>query len=208
MIPFATLAAFAAAAILLAFAPGPDNLFVLTQSALKGRAAGLMVTLGLCTGLIVHTALVALGVAAVFQTSEAAFTALKLAGAAYLAWLAWKALSAPAETLREVAAAPLDLRRMYLRGIVMNLTNPKVAIFFLAFLPQFADPGRGPLAAQMFVLGGVFIACAWVVFSAIAVAAARLSAWLRRSPRGQLWLNRAAGVVFLGLAARLALAQR
>ena len=208
MIPSATLAAFAAAAILLAFAPGPDNLFVLTQSALKGRAAGLMVTLGLCTGLIVHTALVALGVAAVFQTSEAAFTALKLAGAAYLAWLAWKALSAPAETLGEAAAAPLDLRRMYLRGIVMNLTNPKVAIFFLAFLPQFADPARGSLAAQMFMLGGVFIACAWVVFSAIAVAADGLSAWLRRSPRGQLWLNRAAGAVFLGLAAKLAMAQR
>ena len=90
--------------------------------------------------------LVALGVAAVFQTSETAFTALKLVGAAYLAFLAWKALRAPAEPLGLANAAPLDLRRMYLRGIFMNLTNPKVAIFFLAFLPQFADPLRGPVA--------------------------------------------------------------
>lgn len=208
MIPIATLAGFAAAAVLLALAPGPDNLFVLTQSALKGRAAGLMVTLGLCTGLVAHTVLVALGVAAVFQTSEAAFTALKLVGAAYLAWLAWKALRAPAEDIAPGAAPPLDLRRMYLRGIVMNLTNPKVAIFFLAFLPQFADPARGSLAAQMLALGGVFIACAWAVFSLIALAADRLSLWLRRSARGQVLLNRAAGLVFLGLAARLALVQR
>ncbi len=208
MIPMTTLAAFAAAAVLLALAPGPDNLFVLTQSAIKGRVAGLMVTLGLCTGLIVHTSLVALGVAAVFQTSETAFTALKLVGAAYLAFLAWKALRAPAEPLGLANAAPLDLRRMYLRGIFMNLTNPKVAIFFLAFLPQFADPARGSIAAQMFVLGGVFILCAWVVFSLIAVAADTLSAWMRRSARGQVILNRVAGVVFLGLAAKLALAQR
>ena len=208
MIPMTTLAAFAAAAVLLALAPGPDNLFVLTQSAIKGRVAGLMVTLGLCTGLIVHTSLVALGVAAVFQTSETAFTALKLVGAAYLAFLAWKALRAPAEPLGLANAAPLDLRRMYLRGIFMNLTNPKVAIVFLAFLPQFADPARGSIAAQMFVLGGVFILCAWVVFSLIAVAADTLSAWMRRSARGQVILNRVAGVVFLGLAAKLALAQR
>ncbi|SBW03250.1 putative homoserine/homoserine lactone efflux protein [uncultured Alphaproteobacteria bacterium] len=208
MIPTATLVAFTAAASLLSLAPGPDNLFVLTQSALKGRVAGLMATLGLCSGLVVHTTLVAFGVAAVFQTSEVAFTALKLVGAAYLAWLAWKALRAPAEAMAGAAGQPLDLKRMYLRGILMNLTNPKVAIFFLAFLPQFADPARGALAAQMFVLGGVFIVCAWVVFSAIAVAADGLSGWMRRSPRGQVFLNRAAGVVFLGLAARLAMAQR
>lgn len=208
MIPAATLWGFAATAVLLALAPGPDNLFVLTQSALKGRVAGLMVTLGLCTGLIVHTVLVALGVAAIFQTSVLAFTALKLIGAAYLAWLGWKALRAPAEAPGRAAAEPLDLRRMYLRGIVMNLTNPKVAIFFLAFLPQFADPARGGLAAQMFVLGGVFIVCAWAVFSAIAVAAAQLSRWLRNSTRGQVFLNRAAGVVFLSLAARLAVQSR
>lgn len=208
MIATPTLMGFAAASILLALAPGPDNLFVLTQSALKGRASGLMVTLGLCSGLVVHTSAVALGVAAIFQTSEIAFTALKFVGAAYLAWLAWKALRAGAEPVGEAANGPADLRRMYLRGIAMNVTNPKVAIFFLAFLPQFADPAQGRLAAQIFLLGGVFMLCALVVFSAIALVAARLSLWLRRSERGQVVLNRIAGVVFLGLAAKLALAHR
>jgi threonine/homoserine/homoserine lactone efflux protein len=208
MIATTTLLGFAAASVLLALAPGPDNLFVLTQSALKGRVSGLMVTLGLCSGLVVHTTAVALGVAAIFQTSETAFTALKFVGAAYLAFLAWKALRAGAEPLGGAADAPVDLRKMYLRGILMNVTNPKVAIFFLAFLPQFADPAKGHLGAQIFFLGGVFMLCALAVFSAIALVADRLSAWLRRSARGQVVLNRVAGVVFLGLAAKLALAQR
>lgn len=207
MIATTTLLGFAAASVLLALVPGPDNLFVLTQSALKGRAAGLMVTLGLCTGLVVHTSAVALGVAAIFQTSEVAFVALKFVGAAYLAFLAYKALRAGAEPLGGAAGGPADLRKMYLRGILMNVTNPKVAIFFLAFLPQFANPAEGHLGAQIFLLGGVFMLCALVVFSAIALVAARLSIWLRESRRGQVVLNRVAGVVFLGLAAKLALAR-
>ncbi len=204
----ATLLAFAAASTLLALAPGPDNIFVLAQSAMKGSAAGLMVTLGLCTGLVVHTSAVALGVAALVMTSAVAFAVLKYAGAAYLAFLAWKAFRAGAEPLGAAADAPADWRRMYLRGIVMNVTNPKVAIFFLAFLPQFVSPGRGNPAAQIFLLGAVFMLCALVCFSAIALAADRLSVWLRRSERGQVILNRAAGAIFLGLAAKLALAQR
>ncbi len=208
MIATTTLLGFAAASVLLALAPGPDNLFVLTQSALKGRAAGLMVTLGLCSGLVVHTTAVALGVAAIFQTSEVAFAGLKFVGAAYLVWLAFKAFRAGAEPLGGAVDAPVDLRKMYLRGILMNVTNPKVAIFFLAFLPQFADPAQGRLGAQIFLLGGVFMLCALAVFSAIALVAGRLSLWLRRSARGQVVLNRVAGVVFLGLAAKLALAQR
>ena len=206
MIATATLLGFAAASVLLALAPGPDNLFVLTQSALKGRACGLMVTLGLCTGLVVHTSAVALGVAAIFQTSETAFAALKFVGAAYLAYLAWKAFRAGTEPPGAGARDTVDLRRMYLRGILMNVTNPKVAIFFLAFLPQFAQPERGHLAGQIFVFGGVFMLCALICFSAIALVADRLSIWLRESARGQIVLNRVAGVVFLGLAAKLALA--
>jgi threonine/homoserine/homoserine lactone efflux protein len=174
---------------------------------MKGRAAGLMVTLGLCTGLVVHTSAVALGVAALVMASAVAFAALKYAGAAYLAYLAWKAFQAGADPIA-AADAPADLRRMYCRGIVMNVTNPKVAIFFLAFLPQFVSPERGHPAAQIFLLGAVFMLCALVCFSAIVLAADRLSGWLRRSPRGQVMLNRAAGAIFLGLAAKLALAQR
>ena len=133
MLALDTLVTFFSASVLLGLAPGPDNLFVLTQSALRGRGAGLLVTLGLCTGLIAHTAAVSLGVAAVFQTSALAFTLLKLVGAGYLLWLAWQAFRAAAAALPTGRAA-LAGWALYRRGIVMNVTNPKVSIFFLAFL--------------------------------------------------------------------------
>jgi len=208
MIPLNTLAAFFAASLLLALAPGPDNLFVLTQSALQGRRAGLIVTLGLCTGLIVHTAAVALGVAAVVQTSAVAFTALKLAGAAYLLYLAFMVVRAPAIAMQNGAVAPSGVGPLYRRGIVMNVTNPKVSIFFLAFLPQFADPGRGPLSLQIMVLGGVFMLATVLIFGAVALLAGSLGGWLRRSPGAQRVMNWLAGGVFAGLALKLALTVR
>ena len=208
MIPADTLTLFFAAAVALALAPGPDNLFVLTQSALHGRLAGLLVTLGLCTGLLVHTAAVALGVAALFQTSALAFNALKLAGAAYLLYLAWGALRAGASEIEASREAPLSRRALYGRGIVMNVSNPKVAIFFLAFLPQFADPALGSLPLQIAQLGATFMLAALLVFGAIAWAAGFLGAWLKRSARAQVWLNRMAGVAFVGLALRLAFSSR
>ena len=134
-----TLATFSVVALLLCIAPGPDNLFVLAQSALYGRAAGLRITLGLCTGLIVHTAAVTLGVAAFIKATPLAFDALRLAGAAYLLYLAWQALrAAPGEPVPGTAARPRGWQ-LYRRGIIMNVTNPKVSLFFLALLPQFVD---------------------------------------------------------------------
>lgn len=202
------LVVFFAAAVALGFAPGPDNIFVLTQSALHGRLAGLVVTLGLCTGLIVHTAAVAFGVAALFAASATAFTALKLIGAAYLLYLAWQAVRAGKSALSGDAHGEPSLWQLYRRGIVMNLTNPKVAIFFLAFLPQFANPQCGPLATQLLVLGGVFILSTILVFGMVSLAAGSLGDWLKRSPRAQAVLNRIAAVVFVGLAARLVATQR
>ena len=208
----ATLALFTSASLLLAVAPGPDNIFVLTQSMVRGWRVGLIVTLGLCTGLIVHTAAVALGVAALFQASALAFNLLKFVGAAYLAWLAWGALRAPVGS--GGAAAPAaggtgySAWRMVGRGVVMNLTNPKVLVFFLAFLPQFADPARGAMGGQLMVLGLVFIVATLLVFGAIACFSGVFGSLLLRSPRAQQWLNRVAGVVFLGLAVRLATSQR
>lgn len=129
-----TLLTFLTTALLQAFVPGPDNLFVVTQAALRGRLAGLMVVLGLCTGLIVHTTAVALGVAALFQKSVLAFSFLKYAGAAYLTYLSWQAFRT--KPIRYSTIATNNVRmRFYLKGILMNLTNPKVSIFFLAFLP-------------------------------------------------------------------------
>lgn len=203
-----TLLAFFGVSVILALTPGPDNVFVLLQSAMRGRGAGLRVVLGLCTGLVVHTAAVALGLAALFAASAPAFTALKWLGAAYLAWLAWQAFRAPVGPAGATGTEPISARRMYWRGVVMNLTNPKVLVFFLAFLPQFADPERGSLVLQILCLGAVFIAATLLVFGAIAWFSGGFGAILQRSARAQRALNWLAGVVFLGLAVRLATAQR
>lgn len=213
-----TLFAFFGVAVLLALSPGPDNVFVLLQSAQRGWRVGMCVVLGLCLGLIGHTAAVALGLAAVFAASTLAFTVLKLLGAAYLAWLAWGALRAPVSQVdpdsQQAADQPLagqrrsGALRMVGRGVIMNLTNPKVLIFFLAFLPQFADPALGPLAPQIMLLGLVFMLATFLVFGAIACFSGVFGAILQRSARAQKLLNRTAGLVFLGLALRLATAQR
>ena len=199
---------FLLASALLTLAPGPDNLFVLTQSALHGRNTGIMITLGLCTGLIVHTTLVALGVAAIFMVSTTAFVALKLAGAAYLLYLAWQLLRSSTISEERRKSPALSPRQLYMRGILMNISNPKVAIFFLAFLPQFAKPEAGGMPLQLFTLGLGFIGVALVIFISIALVAGQLSGWLRASARAQATLNRAAALVFIGLALRLALSSR
>src|SRR5690606_11886639 len=139
LIPVETLSAFFFVAVLLALAPGPDNVFVLMQSALYGRTAGIRVVLGLCTGVLVHTLAVAAGLAAVFAASDLAFRLLKTAGALYLLWLAWQVLRAPTDAPPGTTVSTLGGWALYRRGVIMNLTNPKVSIFFLAFLPQFAE---------------------------------------------------------------------
>ncbi|MDE1147695.1 MAG: LysE family translocator [Azospirillaceae bacterium] len=208
MIPYETLLTFITASAVLAFVPGPDNLFVLTLSAARGWRTGVAVTLGLCSGLVVHTTAVALGVAVIFQQSQMAFTVLKAVGAAYLLYLAYKSFRAAPESLGAAKAGADRYSRLYARGIVMNVTNPKVAIFFLAFLPQFTAPERGGFVAQIFLLGAVFVAIAFVCFSSIAVLAGGLNRWLARSSGAQTVLNRVAALVFVGLAVKLATAQR
>ncbi len=208
MISIETLITFFTASILLGIAPGPDNIFVLTQSALRGRCAGIVVMLGLCTGLIVHSMAVALGVAVIFQTSAVAFSALKFIGAGYLAYLAWQAFRTPTKRIQSKPDGELNRWKLYCRGIIMNITNPKVSIFFLAFLPQFADPSRGPISLQLLLLGGLFILSTILVFGSIALLAGTLGQWLNRSDRAQKILNRVAGTVFLGLALKLATTER
>jgi threonine/homoserine/homoserine lactone efflux protein len=204
LIPIESLITFVIASALLSFAPGPDNIFVLTQSALYGKKSGVLVTLGLCTGLVVHTTAVAIGVAAIFQTSVIAFTILKIVGAAYLLYLAWQAFKASAESLEGHSSTLRSSWALYCRGIIMNITNPKVSIFFLAFLPQFASPEHGSLAPQIFFLGAVFMITALVIFSGIAMLAGALGTWLHNSPKAQVYLNRIAGTVFTVLALKLA----
>lgn len=195
-------------AVLLALSPGPDNLFVLMQSALWGRNKGFMVVLGLCTGLIGHTVAVTIGLAAVVAASPAAFTVLKVLGAAYLVYLAWGALRAGTQAGSGVKPPQQSNAVLYRRGIFMNITNPKVTLFFLAFLPQFASPARGSVALQTLGLGALFILATLLVFGAIAWFAGSIGARLNASARAQKWLNRLAGIVFLGLALRLVVSTR
>lgn len=203
LIPFDVLFLFLGASILLALAPGPDNIFVLTQSMTSGRLAGIKVTLGLCTGLLVHTALVTAGVSVIFQTSRLAFDILRYAGAAYLVFLAIQAFLASASGIEGKPAEKLSGFQLYRRGIFMNVTNPKVSIFFMAFLPQYTDPARGSIALQMMGLGFLFITATILVFGAVSLLAGTIGSWITKTPKGEIWLNRISAVVFTGLAAKL-----
>ncbi len=208
MVPVETLVTFFVASILLALAPGPDNIFVLTQSSLYGKRSGLSVMLGLCTGLVVHSFAVALGVAVIFEQSALAFSVLKLAGAGYLLYLAWQAFRASATKIQGEGNGEIRLLKLYGRGIIMNITNPKVSIFFLAFLPQFADPSRGPVWMQILILGGLFILSTILVFGGIALLAGTIGQWVNRSGSAQKIMNRVVGMVFVGLALKLATTER
>jgi threonine/homoserine/homoserine lactone efflux protein len=207
MIDSQTLFLFLSSALLLALSPGPDNLFVLAQSSQYGRWAGLVVTLGLCTGLVVHTLAVAFGLAALIRDSAPAFMALKTAGALYLLYLAWQAWHASIAS-GQVEVQALPGKALYLRGIIMNLTNPKVSLFFLAFLPQFADPRRGSMTLQFFELGLLFILATLLVFGVLSFLAGGFGERFRRSPSVLRFVNRAASVVFVALALKLAFSER
>ena len=197
-----TLISFLIAAVLLGLAPGPDNLFVLTQSALHGAKAGWLVTAGLCTGLLGHTTAVAFGVAVLFEQSAVAFTLLKLAGVLYLLSLAWLSLRSRHD---DPTAPPPRLSRakLYRRGVIMNLTNPKVSLFFLAFLPQFAKPDMGPMRQQLLLLGALFIIATIVVFGLIAALSGSIGDYLQRHSGARRTLDRLSAVVFIALAAKL-----
>ena len=198
MLPVETLGAFLAASVVMGLAPGPDILFVLTQSALYGARAGFATTCGLITGLFVHITAVSLGVAALFQSSGAAYLL-------YLAWLSFRSGTSKASLQR--AQFP-GYGTLYRRGVIMNITNPKVTLFFLAFLPQFADPARGGLTAQIIVLGALFQLATLLVFGCVSLLAGRVAGRFNSSVKGQLFLNRAAGCVFTGLAVMLLVSSR
>ena len=201
MLPIETIITFALASCLLCLAPGPDNIFVLAQSALHGRKSGLMVTSGLCTGLIVHTTAVAIGIAAIFRSSILAFNLLKFIGVGYLLYLAWKSFRAKDSSLD--SRNSIRDSRLYRRGVIMNVTNPKVSIFFLAFLPQFVSPDNGMVTLQILSLGFIFIISTFIVFGFIALMAGSLGEFFRRYPSSQSIMNKIAGTVFVGLAVKL-----
>lgn len=209
MLDLSTLLLFTSAAVVLTLAPGPDIVFLITQGVTKGRRAGFATAMGLASGCLVHTLGAALGVSVIFRTSALAFQTLKIAGVVYLLYLAWKTLRAPqTDTALATCQQPIqnEGRGLYFRGVLMNLLNPKVALFFLAFLPQFAVPERGAVWMQMVLLGVVFTAQVVVVFGSIGLFAGQVSLWLRRGPLGRAsrYMKWAVAAVYIGLALRLA----
>lgn len=199
------LLAFAPAALALNLTPGADMMFVLAQGLRGSARAGMAANLGIAAGCLVHVALAALGLAALLQAHPAAFEAVRWAGVCYLLYLAIKAWRAKAPQAALVRAAPLA--RIFRDGLVVNLLNPKVALFILAFLPQFVDPARAVMP-QFIVLGLVFCAGGLLVNGAVALFSGRLGALLLTSDRAARALNRISAGVFAALALRLAVMQR
>ena len=197
-----TIIAFVIASVVLSLVPGPDNIFVMTNSALKGWKVGFYITLGLCTGLIGHTILVAIGVSVIFQTSALAFNGLKIVGACYLAYLGWLSLKSKELTIGLNDADNIT-RSYYITGIVMNLTNPKVALFFLVFLPQFINPINGSVTIQIFILGFLFILSALCVFLSIAFLGSFLEGYLKKSSAINKNINKLAALIYFALAINL-----
>lgn len=161
------IVSFLAASVLLTLAPGPDIIYVITQSTSNGKWAGIYTALGLCTGLIVHTTLIALGVSVLIIESQTAFQLLKYAGAAYLFYLAYLSFKEKEEIVISENTVSKEKIKLYKQGILMNLLNPKVILFFLAFLPQFVIKNDIDMRIQLAALGLIFILQALIVFSSV-----------------------------------------
>ena len=197
-----TVIAFVLASVILSLVPGPDNIYVMTNSALKGWRVGFYTTLGLCTGLIGHTFLVAIGVSVIFQTSALAFNGLKIVGACYLIYLGWLSLQSKELNISGTGKDNSN-RSYYITGVIMNLTNPKVALFFLVFLPQFVNISNDSVTIQVLLLGLLFILSALCVFSSIAFLGSFLEGYLQKSSSVNKNINKLAALVYFALAINL-----
>ena len=197
-----TVIAFVLASVILSLVPGPDNIYVMTNSALKGWRVGFYTTLGLCTGLIGHTFLVAIGVSVIFQTSALAFNGLKIVGACYLIYLGWLSLQSKELNISGTGKDNSN-RSYYITGVIMNLTNPKVALFFLVFLPQFVNISNDSVTMQVILLGLLFILSALCVFSSIAFLGSFLEGYLKKSSSVNKNINKLAALVYFALAINL-----
>jgi threonine/homoserine/homoserine lactone efflux protein len=177
---FTLVMSFLGVAVLLTLMPGPDILFVIAQSISQDKKAGIATALGLCSGLIVHITAATLGVSAVIYQSALAFAVVKYAGAAYLLYLAWQSFKEKEVGFIINNHKPLGYKSLYKKGILMNLLNPKVSLFFLALLPQFVNKSMGHITLQMFILGVVFLIQALVIFIAVSVFSEKLRHFLSK----------------------------
>jgi threonine/homoserine/homoserine lactone efflux protein len=209
MLNLTQLLPFLAAALALNLTPGADMTYVVARSATQGRAAGIAASLGVSAGSLVHSVLAALGVSALLQHSETAFLVVKYVGAAYLLYLAWKALRTGNQAMAmDRTLARTSLWRVFGEGALTNLLNPKVALFILAFLPQFVDPAHGNPAIQILLLGAIFNLGGTSVNAIVAWSASAAARALGNSAGFGRRLNRISALVFVGLAVRLALTER
>jgi threonine/homoserine/homoserine lactone efflux protein len=196
----ANLGLFISAALVLLLIPGPAVLYIVARSVEQGRLAGFVSELGIHTATLVHVIAAALGLSAIIASSALAFSVVKYAGAAYLAWLGLKKIFARIEAPEvNVTVHRHGYARLYRDGFIVNLFNPKIALFFLAFLPQFVEMSRGAVATQIAFLGLLFAVLGFITDGCYAFAAGTAGGWLKRS-RGYLKLERyVSGVLFIGL---------
>jgi threonine/homoserine/homoserine lactone efflux protein len=196
------LPAFLLASFLLWITPGPDTMYILARSIAQGMRGGVLSALGIGCGILIHTALAAFGLSALLATSAAAFQVVKVVGAGYLIYLGIQALRRPGKLATpEVVAA--DPGRIFRQGVLTNALNPKVAIFFLAFLPQFVDPSAGLGPLPFLLLGGLFVSGGTLWCLLVATGAARVTRTIRRNVGAMSWLERLSGCVYIGLGLNL-----
>ncbi len=198
-------AAFVVASVLLALTPGPDMALYLSRTFGGGRSHGFAALLGALSGVIVHTFAAALGLSALIAASARAYDAVKIAGALYLLYLAWGALRSGSTLRFDVGAAAGSIRGSYLAGVLINLANPKVILFFVTFLPQFIDVGDPDPSRKLFVLGFSFIVIGGLVSAAIIAVAGRFVAAARANPRAARWFDYGFAGLMSAFAARLIL---
>jgi len=202
------LALFIAASWALIAAPGPDMLYVITRGVPQGRTAGLVSAAGVTVGLLVHTCAAALGLAAVLRTSAIAFMLVKYVGVVYLVYLGVKSLRDKSALLPDEKKEPMKLRAMFAQGVLSNVLNPKVALFFLAFLPQFVDSSAGHVTQQMLLLGLMFAFFTWLAYSVLGYFAGHFGGWLVRKANLAAQLRWVTGSVLIALGLRLAFTER
>ena len=199
---------FTVASLVLIITPGQDMILVMSRSIAQGAAAGIATAAGVSVGLAGHTILATLGLGAILQTSEWLFLALKLAGAAYLIYLGVGLLRVRNAVLVVQDASERSLARLFLDGAVSNISNPKIAIFYFAFLPQFVLPGATHPTLAVFVLGLLFAAMTFAIKGPVGFFAGMLSGWLRSRPGALAWLYRSSGAVLVALGVKLVFERR
>lgn len=195
-----TLISFTIATLALAISPGPDNIYVLTQSLVNGTKSGIATTAGLISGCIVHTTLLAFGVSAIITASEEIFYGIKVLGACYLLYLAFKVYRSDENISLPENAPKKSYWKLYKTGVIMNLVNPKVMIFFLAFFPGFLWDSAGNTILQFYILGITFMLVSFLTFSTIALLAGRISAFILKRKGVEVFLKWLQILVFVGIA--------